>query len=150
MDEDKNLTASSLSSHHFDNSDWFLQALVKLCNDSESETTFSITLNVGGILVSGELIGGKHYFNGFANTLKMSEFPSDAADVFKDFGEIYTKQREKKEDDKETNPPPQYIHLRNARIFHPGGRPIPTNQGVWWRGRLQAVDGFILGSLSSN
>jgi hypothetical protein len=46
--------------------------------------------------------------------------------------------------------PPNYIHLKEAKFFLPSGagKPIPANQGVWWRGRLSEVSGFILGSLA--
>ena len=149
MENEENLATPTSSSNQFNTSDWFLQTLVGMSNNSD--VSFSITLNVGGVLVSGELIGGEEYFNGFANDLKMAGLPANAADLFKKFGDIYVKQREQKEANQDDNtiPPPQYIHLKNARIFHPGGNPIPTNRGVWWRGRLDAVDGFILGSLSA-
>jgi len=37
------------------------------------------------------------------------------------------------------------IHLRNVRVHQAG---LPPMVGVWWRGRLAAVDGFILGRLA--
>ncbi len=154
MDNNENPSIQADSSAEFNKSDWFLRNLVDICNKSEN-MYFSITLSVGGILVSGELTGGAQYFNGFADDLAMSGLSSETADLFRRFGEIYTQQKEQEDKEQEdndgkTNPPPQYIHLRNARIFHPGGNPIPTNRGVWWRGRLEAVDGFILGSLSAS
>lgn len=149
MDNSDNFATSTGSSDQFDNSDWFLQALVDICNGSESEMFFSITLNVGGLLISGELIGGEHYFNGIANDLEWSGIHPKIADAFRKPAEIYTKQREKVPGGEESNSPPKFIHLRNARIFHPSGNPIPTNRGTWWRGQLNAVDGFILGTLSA-
>lgn len=148
MKDNKNHATSALSSDHSNNSDWFLQILVNTCNNTE--ISFPITLNVGGLLISGELIGGEKYFNGFINDLKMGGFPPGAADLFNKFGDIYNKPNEQEQDkqDDETTPLPQYIHLKNARIFHPGGSPIPANRRVWWRGRLEAIDGFILGTLS--
>jgi hypothetical protein len=44
-------------------------------------------------------------------------------------------------------PLPGFIHLRNAR-FLAGDQMVPTNRPVLWRGRITAVDGFFLGSLS--
>ncbi|KKK92070.1 hypothetical protein LCGC14_2706590, partial [marine sediment metagenome] len=32
----------------------------------------------------------------------------------------------------------------------PGQKPIPSNAGVCWRGKISAVDGFTLGKLSSS
>ncbi|MHB8857399.1 MAG: gas vesicle accessory protein GvpU [Bellilinea sp.] len=145
MENNENLVTASPSSTIQVNSDWFLQLLVDTCN--HSEFSISITLNVGGVLVSGELIGGEKYFAGFASDLKEAGLSIEIVDSFNKLGDIYGKQGEQVEHDKSTQPP-QYIHLKNARIFHPGGNPIPMNRGVWWRGRLEAIDGFILGSLS--
>ena len=44
--------------------DWFLQSLVDLVNKVKIE--FPITLNVGGHLISGELISGQKYFEKLA------------------------------------------------------------------------------------
>jgi len=148
MENLENLASSAPPVDKFNNSDWLLQKLVNLCNISDSY--LSITLNVRGSLISGELIGGEQYFDGFASDLKKGGMSAEFADFFKKFGGIYTKQKEQIKDkkDDETAPPPQYIHLKNAQIFLHGRNPIPTNRGVWWRGRLEAIDGFILGTLS--
>lgn len=127
-------------------SDWFLQSLVLMVNTYDFE--FGITLQVSGLLVSGNLVGGKKYFEGFAEDFS-SNFSNDLEaaknikDSFTQYGEIY----EKKEDGE--IPPPQYIHLRDTRFFNTTGQPIPRNKGVWWRGRVSEVGGFMLGSLSS-
>jgi hypothetical protein len=44
--------------------------------------------------------------------------------------------------------PPHFLHLRDARIFQPDGQPFPLQEGSWWRGRLETVDGFMLGTLT--
>ena len=137
----------------YTNSDWFLQILVNMINNS-ADAFLSITLNVGGTIVSGQLTSGDQYFSGFAADLKGAGFSAEAADEFNKLGQIYIQRREKPNeaaDDDFTKNPPQYIHLKNARIFSPGSpNAIPSNRGVWWRGRLNAVDGFILGSLTQS
>lgn len=40
-----------------------------------------------------------------------------------------------------------YIHLKDARVFSPSGGAMPQ-EGFWWRGRIDKVDGFTIGSLS--
>ena len=148
MDNEDGLSTQVPPLDSFNKPDWFLQLLIDICN--KTDFSLSITLNVNGLLVTGNLIGGEKYFNGFANDLKMAGMPAEVTDLFKQFGDIYIKQKEQKNSkkDDETISPPQYIHLENARIFHPGGNLIPTNHGVWWRGRLDAIDGFILGAFS--
>jgi len=36
-----------------------------------------------------------------------------------------------------------FIHLKDVEFINPDGRSVA---GAWWRGRLTAVDGFILGT----
>src|SRR5918993_1449756 len=84
--------------------DWFLQFLVDRVNGTTTE--IGITLQVGGLLVSGMLVSGDKY-----------------------------KQRPESESTKESEGPPFYIHLKNAKFYSPGASPIPAN-GVWWRGRI--------------
>ena len=129
--------------------DWFLQSLVRMANESSLE--IGITLQVSGMLVSGNLVSGKQYFEGFANDFA-SPFANDpeTASAIKDsfgaYGEIYGQPKEGEPD----RPAPQFVHLKDARFFNTAGNPIPGNRGVWWRGRICEVGGFSLGSLSAN
>jgi hypothetical protein len=145
------MASASVPSIQTTSSDWFLELLVNMVNGTE--IALPMTLNVSGVVVSGEMCSGHKYFEGFAKDLKDGIFGTTSSEgnrieeEFKHLGGIYTKEKRQPQDEQPKSPP-QYIHLRNARIFHPGGTPIPANRGVWWRGRLGAVDGFILGSLS--
>lgn len=125
--------------------DWYLQSLVDMVNGKDFE--FPITLFVGGLIVSGQLTSGHKYFEGLGEQL--TQFfggPSDdTAKTIKYFtspADIYTQPKGTTQ-----TPPPQYIHLRGAKIFTPGQQPIPA-EGAWWRGRLVSVDGFHFGSLA--
>jgi len=124
--------------------DWFLQSLVNMAN--KNQFGMGITLNVGGFLVSGSLTGGKQYFDGFgidfASAFSDKETAEQIKGSFGQYGEIYNSEPEQ-------NNPPAYIHLKDAKFFNTQGKPIPGNRGVWWRGRISEVQGFILGSLSS-
>ncbi len=128
--------------------DWFLQTLVNMANNSSLE--FGITLQVSGMLVSGNLVNGKVYFEGFAADFAspFANDPETAESIkksFSQFGEVYTHEG----DDQADRPLPQYVHLKDARFFNTAGKPIPGNKGVWWRGRICEVGGFSLGSLSA-
>ena len=52
-------------------------------------------------MISGELIGGEQYFDGFAIDIKKSGMSAEFADFFKKFGGIYTKQKEQIKDKKD-------------------------------------------------
>ncbi|HEB27724.1 MAG TPA: hypothetical protein ENI05_08095 [Porticoccus sp.] len=125
-----------------DDKDWFLQNLINMVNSGELK--FGITLNVGGFLVSGNLIGGKHYFEGFgadfASGFSGDEVEDEIKNAFAKNGEIYSSEEEPS--------PPIYVHIEDAKFFNTNGAPIPENKGVWWRGRVSEVSGFSLGSLS--
>jgi hypothetical protein len=133
--------------------DWYMQRLVNLVNGTEIE--FPITLFVSGAMVSGQLVSGHRYFGeGLASALK--QFFGKAGDEAKtaiehltSAKEIYLKEQKEQKDenaDDKVKRPPQYIHLREARVFTAGQEPIPT-EGAWWRGRLSSVDAFHFGSL---
>jgi hypothetical protein len=43
---------------------------------------------------------------------------------------------------------PHLIHLKGAKTYQSGAGPPPSEKGVLWRERLEAVDGFSLGRVS--
>lgn len=138
-------------------SDWFLEAIVSAVNSEEVQ--FPITLNVGGILVSGYIIGGETYFDEFAaqvsSGLPPEFYETEAANLIKEqiesIGQTYSEYEKAPEDRTEDvlSRIAGFIHLGNARIYHTDGSVIPTRAsgGFLWRGRLSAVDGFWLGQL---
>lgn len=122
--------------------DWYLQTLVQVAN--ESDATFPVTLYVNGLLVSGILIGGHKFFTELGVQFTQffggeSEETTEIVGSLTSPGEIYYR-----DGNSDTPPPPQYVHLKEARVFSPGQQPIPAN-GSLWRGRLASVDGFSLG-----
>jgi hypothetical protein len=130
--------------------DWFLQTLVELANAGDGKAEIGMTLLVGGFLVSGKVVGGASYFEGFAG-----EFASGFADqtlagsvreFFSRYSEIY-KAGAMTQDQTTTQKPLTYVHMKEARFFNTAGNPIPGNRGVWWRGRLSEVSGFMVGIL---
>lgn len=123
--------------------DWFLQQLVSMVNSVHGEFEIPITLSVGGILVSGQLSSGDKYFAGMSEIMT-PWFTDESArtsitEMFSNHMGIYK--------DEVTRGPPQYVHLRDARFFSATGGGTPTNGGVWWRGRIQQVDGISIGVL---
>lgn len=127
--------------------DWFLQFFVKMVNGSSTE--IPVTLLIGGAILSGSLVSGHRYFDeigaGFVEALT-DKVPTDAIETFDGFmkknSEVYTT-----EEGRETAGEPTFIHLREARYFHQSGAPIPSNQGIWWRGRISEIDGWSFGGL---
>jgi len=131
--------------------DWFLQILVNMTNAGDGSVELGMTLLVGGFLISGKMVGGAKYFDGFAE-----DFASGFADQavaenirrsFSQYGEIYRSEEAQQDDADQPVQSPTYVHLKEARFFNTAGNPIPANRGVWWRGRLSEVSGFMIGTL---
>jgi len=131
------------------NKDWFLENLVNTVNSSDIE--IGITLQMDGFLVSGHIVNGRKYFDGFSG-----EFISETSvafgnrealenirQAFDKYASLYDS--EESSDDNGAS----FIHLQDARFFNTNGAPIPNNRGMWWRGRISEVSGFILGTLNA-
>ena len=136
--------------------DFLLRALVDLANKTGME--IGMTLSVGGVLVSGNLASGKTYFKEIAaETLQATGDAKDSginqslSDYFANWGKlIYEQPENEDQSNDEAMSQPNYIHLRNAKFVHNSGKSMPSNRGIWWRGRLSAIDGFSLGIISSD
>lgn len=115
--------------------DWVLQGLVRLVNGGVS---FGVTITTPAGIVTGDLIGGKAYFQKM-NELVAGTHLAPLTDLFDSYSQVYSV------GDEEV-PPPQFIHLANAR--HMQGTAFVPTQGTLWRGKISDVVGFSLGTLS--
>src|SRR5712692_6767337 len=140
--------------------DAVLSELVSVCDDSDF--SMAVSVQVGGYLVSGVLISTIDYFRGLARLIRSSggrQAPQEALDAVSGlFDTMADQQRERRErrvallqnPDAPVEPDdrvrPAYLHLRDAGLIGPTGElaTIP-----FWRGRLDHVDAFWLGSLSA-
>lgn len=163
--------------HDQDRQDWFLNQIVEWANRFGVEV--GVTLNAGGMLISGQMISGRNYFLELASEFRGERSEDDLVftlgnliernkDVYESYDLTVAKsgkddsegklkgdgdevvEGESDEGDDPSPPPPTYIHLRNARIFSPGQPAIPGNRGVLWRSRISEISGFSLGSLSAD
>jgi hypothetical protein len=134
---------ATLEHLHQEDGDWFLQSLVETINGSEAE--LGITVQVGGLLVSGQLISGHRWFEAFAEQIASgvadAEGREDVRAAYASYADVYRGEHS----DLDETPLPQYIHLRDARYFGSDGAAVPSSQGVLWRGRIACVAGFHLG-----
>lgn len=128
--------------------DWFLPSLLATAKKAGQRP--AVTLSVGGLLIAGELIGAREYFEELAARARDAAPGSPGGDaaaqleaLFRKFAASASKAEEV--DEHSAHARPYFIHLRSARVYHPGGDPIPAQGGMMWRVRLGAVDGFTLG-----
>jgi hypothetical protein len=146
--------------------DEFLQILVNIVNAS-SAIRFPMTLQLGGLLVSGTLISGRDYFEhlsgqveeAYGHAMAGQEGAEDATkrlsdvfrmpmDAYKSLDDIEAMSESEREA-YQNRPGPFYVHLSDARLIVPADtRGIPTTgPGIYWRGRLAEVDGWVFGTV---
>lgn len=126
--------------------DWILQDLALMANHG---LQIPIKLATPGGVISGVMISGAAYVDSIIKGTKdgsSSEMAEMLEGWFTSWKEVYTSAD--KDDPDQPSPAPNYIHLENARVYT-GNSPIPSNQGVYWRVRIDTVSGFSLGALTS-
>lgn len=141
-------------------SDWSLQELAQLANLG---VELGITLNIGGLLISGRLSSGQRFFEAAAR--RISETPFDVLDERRrvvgqdsEGSEILAAAFRKRAQaiygpgglrDQQPETLPEFIHLADVYFYTPGVKgATPVNQPVaFWRGKISAIDGFFMGSL---
>ena len=127
--------------------DAFLQFLVNLVNNGSQIESIGVTLQMGGMLVSGSIISGAEYFDSFAAnfTSSLDALDTDTRKTVRaslaELGDVFRQPQP-------ADPLPNYIHLADTLFFTADGTPV-AGQPTLWRGRTSAVDGFILGRLQS-
>jgi hypothetical protein len=122
--------------------DWLLQWLCQLIN--KHGLAIGVTLTVGGTLVTGTLISHDKYFEQFSEDFS-APFAVGGTEAQEQMRSIILGFNPAVDPDEQTVAL-QYIHLKNARTYVSSSDHLPTN-GALWRGKIAAVDGFILGSL---
>lgn len=124
--------------------DAFIRGLVILAN-AGIET--AVTLAVGGFLISGFLVSGKRYFEYFASDAALASIEGEAKEEMRKFLLSFETLYEPAPEG-EQRPLPVFLHLRDARYFHNSGNALPSDRGIWWRGRISDVHGITLGAMS--
>jgi hypothetical protein len=128
--------------------DWFLQHLVSLAN--ENEIRFSVTLFLGGSIVTGNIISGREYFESLGVQVGAAiGLPEEQGrEMYRAIiDEYYASKGEPTGQPDQGKTPPSYIHLKNARVFQ-GATQLPENYDrILWRGKLTGVTGLIIGEL---
>jgi hypothetical protein len=135
--------------------DHLLQLFVEL---AERGLGVSITLSVGGMLISGILTSDSEYLKLLGEGIRaVTELPDAVTEAFANLAEsaqnaARERQREEEEEaealGEEDGVRPAYIHLKDAKLFLAADMGLPTQGGVLWRGKIASVDGFVLGAFT--
>lgn len=126
--------------------DPLLTGLIRDVNSRDTDDGLSITLIVGGVIVSGKLGSRTAY-----NRACMWHLDQGAE---RDNVEIRAMFRSDVEaGEASPSPWPSYVHVRDVRFFDATGASVPRGRhwpSVWWRGRIERVDGWTLGELRAD
>jgi len=125
--------------------DWFLQQLVDYANEWGVGT--GISLHLSGMVVSGEIMSANDYFDEFAAAYR-DAFRTHTENGQAFFDLITSYKQYLNQPEGEDKVPPQYIHLRNVKIYTIGYHRQATSVPQW-RGRISEVSGFYLGTLTT-
>lgn len=117
--------------------DPFLEVLIKISsevsNESNGEKGQGLTVQIGGLLVSGTVMSGKQY----RRHEKTIEAIVDAIE------EAKAKLGQPKET---AEGPLVYLHLKDVAFFSPGSS--QQIEAPFWRCRIEDISGFCLGRLT--
>ena len=121
-------------------SDPLLETIVHLV--TTVDFNISVTLMVGGAQISGQLIGGRHYFEGLGKQwlegfTKVGAPNPEMETIWRRIGE--------ERYGKDAPRPKRYahIHLKDAAVVLGDGQVF---RHQWWRGRLAKGDGWAMGA----
>lgn len=122
--------------------DFLLQFLVKEVD--AMGFSMSITLHVGGTIVTGDLASVREYSRylskEFASAIRAEDPKETASQLTRAFEEnenLLTSDRYL----------PRFAHVKDAELLTPGGAAIARISAPWWRGRLSSIDAFVLGKV---
>ena len=119
--------------------DWILDLWVTLAENQEDPDAegIDITLSVGGMLMSGRLISVRKFF-------EMHDKGTMKRHISKLINEEFDGSRD--ESDERVY---EFIHLRDVRYAGIGGSVLACGPDSVWRGRIDRVDGFQIGTIVS-
>jgi hypothetical protein len=112
----------------------------------ETDAGISLTLCVNGLIIAGQMISSKKYFDKISTIFNEGKITTDDPSLIKR-GLPYLQQvrqfmQQKGKSSEEQNNP-KYIHLDNV-VMYPSDPSKPLGANVW-RGKLSSVDAFSIG-----
>lgn len=128
-------------------SNWFLLSLLAVASNAGLNPP--ITLNVNGLLISGDLVDGKLYFDNLTSVTTDAFKGVVPQATIDQFDALFAAFRARvggpgQGSGQSDGPEPTHIYLRNAKVSNQSGAAAPSASGAWWRIRLDAIQGFSL------
>ncbi|MBM0124566.1 hypothetical protein [Pimelobacter simplex] len=123
--------------------DPLLGALVETVTES-ADSQFHITLTVGGTLITGRLVGRLRWAG------ELVDQYGSGVTFMSQVEKLWRENDEENKAKKDSAEPPfaEFIHLTDARVVAANGLVPGGAMGMFWRGRLNEVQGWSLGTMS--
>jgi hypothetical protein len=125
--------------------DPMLQALAEVAERSTLE--LGVTLNVKGLIITGFIISQSTYFDALIEGLNNVKQDHTVKESLLEFLSGLKDKLASPTDEQNLQKYPNFIHLRNVKIYPSEGRGMPTYGDALWRGLIESVDGFALGEM---
>jgi hypothetical protein len=125
-----------------------LQFLVWFVAQGERQGGLSLTVTVGGTLVTGLLISEQEYFSR-VGTMFSRGVPGLSAEGRESLDRFWSTWVDRREQSPEDKVMPAFLHLADAHVIVGNGIGVPHPAGVLWRCRLDEVDGYFFEQLVS-
>ncbi len=131
--------------------DWVLVEWAAMANQGQLRDV-QITFQCGGLVLCGTLISGRQYFEGIGalavEGMRMAHRPSEVTQSFAKLYEQHAKRHTAEGDADAERDEPGYLHLKDVQVLcgGPGGDLACMLDVPFWRAKIEAIDGFLLGA----
>lgn len=132
--------------------DWVLVEWAAMANRNQLRDV-PLTFQCGGLVLCGTLISGREYFEGVGalavEGMHAAHRPPEVAEAF---ASLYRKHADHDVEDiggaDHERDEPAYLHLKDAHVLcaGPGGDLAAVLDVPYWRAKIEAVDGCLLGA----
>jgi hypothetical protein len=121
-----------------------LESLVRIVTIGKSNSSVSITINLHGILVSGELVSIENFHRNMKTLMLDNMDQKNDPEVYEPLRDAMQILENAKIIDENSNFNFDYLCIKGAKIYLPGFERITI---PFWIGKLESVDGFFIGSM---
>ena len=121
--------------------DYMLKSLLAVVE--KEKISVRVTLNIKGAIVSGVLISSQEYCENILRYFREESDLQDPEKLTQDMRRLCEFYKSADRDLADMH----YVHLKDARFHYASQDTAPVDQGVFWRGKLASIDGFVFGTL---
>jgi hypothetical protein len=122
-----------------------LETLVKIVNVT-IRSKIAITINVKGSMISGFLVALKEFDEYTSNTIMESIEQTSNEETFRSMGDIIREMQKEYTNEELQDLVNSYVCIKNPTFHGINDQPV----SAFWIGKLESVDGFMIGIIQGN